>query len=191
MRRSAMIPAVTAALLSVVAPVSAAPDAPVAAPTGGAAMTKVVLHVQTCRQCPVRLVQADIDDPADPGWSTVFKKVRRGQVAFRIPTRRTEGMATEVVPRWEQSNARPLVVMRYAGTSPGEVVTAREARRQNRASGCWAGTGASRVDLRVRAVRSPQNLLRVWTRTSRSSTPPMRQAPGGRLVTQEIPYCDP
>jgi hypothetical protein len=45
------------------------------------------------------------------------------------------------------SNAQPVVVLRYQGQAVGAPVTDAVARNAKRASGCWAGTTESHVDL--------------------------------------------
>lgn len=200
MRRCLIAAVTTLALALPLGPLAPASGQPAPAPTqsraawlveSGLPRTHIVLRVQTCRQCPVRLVQADVDR-FPRYWSTATKKVKRGVVQFTIPSRRTVGMSIDVTPRWEDSNAAPNVVFRYGGTSEGEVISARQARRMTRASGCWIGTEAARIDMVIRATRSPRNLLRVWVRQSRQATQPFYRVERGYLGNQEgAMFCDP
>jgi hypothetical protein len=160
-----------------------------------AAHTRITLHVDTCRHCPVRLVQASVGKVAV--WHSTTKHVEHGTVSFRVLTRHTHGMSFEIRPRWSLAGYVPNIVTRYAGTDVGDVVTNDVARHKQRAAGCWEGTSSSHVSLDVRAVKfplrdmmgNPGHSVRAWFKPTLASTPPMVGTTKGAIGNQDTFYC--
>jgi hypothetical protein len=188
------IVAVPALLMSVlVAPTSAA----------ASARTTITMKVSNCEGCTIQPVLERTD--ADGVMSTYAGKtvtVKDGVAVMRVPTWTTPGMSFRLSGTTrEDINAAPVVVVQYKGYKPGSVVTKAQARKAKRASGCWAGTSASRVTLRLRTMTVLMPSFPDETTTTRVKTGwlvPTADAPGnfgqatkGVIAVQDIGWpCD-
>jgi hypothetical protein len=169
-----------------------------AATAGILPMTRIRLRVDRCVHCPVSLTQA-ITRPhgGTTVWRTRVHRVRDGWVAFTVPTRRTRGMSINLNPRWSKREAITNVVFRYAHTRIGQRISSATAAHKKRAMGCWAGTDASKVVLRIRVVRFPVvdyagnhgYAPRAWLARTHKAVPPMARAFKGTLANQDAFYC--
>ena len=191
---------VTAA--AVTAPAQAAAPSRTAAastaPGDGAPTTRIRLRVRRCVRCPVMLMQA-VPGPDGHVWRTRQHRVRDGWVSFTVPTRRTVGMSIDLYPHWSKFEAHTNVVIRYAHTRIGQRIDAATARHKRRAMGCWTGTEASTVTLRVRVVKFPfvdyagnhGYAPRAWLARTHAAIPPMVRTTKGAIGNQDAFYCMP
>ncbi|HET7357569.1 MAG TPA: hypothetical protein VFJ09_12915 [Nocardioidaceae bacterium] len=214
MRRRTSAIVLVACLLTAAAPLAASATAaqtgaptgtsasgarqPVTASAGSVPKTRITLRVDRCVHCPVMLVQA-FSGPDGHVWQTRQHRVRAGWVSFTVPTRRTVGMSIDLYPRWSKFEAHTNVVIRYARTRVGQRVDAATARHKRRAEGCWAGTTASQVTLRVRVIRFPFTdyaghhgyAPRAWLARTHEAVPPMVRTTKGAIGNQDAFYCAP
>lgn len=203
LRRTAALAVATcllAATAAVTAPVSAGPSGPTlsAAGRGSVPTTRIRLRVRSCAHCPVMLMQA-VPEPDGHVWRTRQHRVRDGWVAFTVPTRRTVGMSIDLDPRWSKFEAHTNVVIRYAHARVGQRIDVATARHKRRAEGCWAGTTAAKVTLRVRVVKFPFTdyagnkgyAPRAWLVRTHAGVPPMVRTTEGAIGNQDAFYCTP
>jgi hypothetical protein len=162
-----------------------------------AATTKLTFRVDTCARCHLQLFQA-INGKRHV-WVSRNKRVRKGEVSWTFASKHTRGLSVAVHAPWEGSTGYvPAVVFRYAHEKVGTRVAQADARDKRRGSGCWAGTTADAVTMRlnvrkvtVQGYTGRTNGTLAWTRTMRASWKPMyRTAPYGILGSQDAVYCD-
>ncbi|MCL8026396.1 hypothetical protein [Nocardioides bruguierae] len=165
--------------------------------------TRVVVHLPGCEGCAVALA-SDTDEAAH-AWSKPAKTVADGTVAFWAPTWRTRGLSVSVTEPdasdADTDDAAPgttLVAMRYGQERVGGLVGRRAAAGKHRATACFAGTAAGRLDLRVRSshLRVPSadgdgrvRVLRAWSARTQPWTGAMQHARRGYLASQAVPEC--
>lgn len=165
----------------------------------GATTTRVVLKIDRCAHCVVRLGNTTAPDYRD-WWSSERERVGHdGRVAISVPRRHTAGLyAAMTSARWTALNAEVLVVMRFGGKEVGQRVGARQAAKARRASPCWAGSERSRATwaIRVASYRAVGvdgtrgRAFRAWVPRTKVWLPPMLRIRGGSLGTQESVSCD-
>lgn len=136
-------------------PATASDAAPAASHHQASKPSRVKLTVQVsgCDTCTVQPISIG---PGDNYWSTDKKTVSGGRVTFRVPARRTSGMAlmvTEPGPDAFILDAEPYVVMRYEDLPVGRKVTDALASFQDSGLGCWAGTRQKSATLKVVVAR--------------------------------------
>ena len=83
-------------------------------------------------------------------WSSKEKKVKNGEVSFKVPTDRTAGLSIGISPPWEVAVPyETIVALRYKGYAPGAKMSYSDINTAKWASGCWAGTTADAATLKV------------------------------------------
>lgn len=121
----------------------------------GSGRTTIRMEVRDCEGCTIRpaLLRIDADGKTQDYWGTAVR-VRDGVAVMRVPTDTTAGMSFVIYAgtRAPDINALPVIVTQYLGQPAGSVVTRAQARAAKQASGCWLGTSASSVTLRVQAT---------------------------------------
>jgi len=125
-----------------------------APPASSAGTTTIILRISNCAGCTIQpmLLREDADGK-DAGYTGDKAKVRNGMAVMKVPTADTPGMSFLVNgPGPESINALPVLVVQYKGFAPGTVVTRAQAKAAKKGSGCWAGTTASSITLRARAM---------------------------------------
>ena len=131
-----------AALVAAVGLVAASAPASNAA----AANTTLTLKIANCEGCVIGLTSVMAADYEDL-WSSKEKKVKNGEVTFKVPADRTAGLSIGVEAPWEGAvPAHTIVAMRYKGYAVGDKVSYSDIKPAKKASGCWAGTTDSRRD---------------------------------------------
>jgi len=173
-----------------------APAAEAAPPRAASApVTAVTLVVPSCEGCEVSVhsyLQGSMDF-----WDSTTKAVKDGTVTFKVRTARTTGLSVMVRAPWEGATGYVTnVVFRYKGVQPGTKVGFAQARKVNRASGCWAGTTDADVTLRVkvRRVRVPGEGGPVagsiaWAAVTQDWLRPLVQTWHGIVGTQDVMPC--
>jgi hypothetical protein len=118
-----------------------------------ATRTSLTLLVHGCNGCTVQPVRAG-DTATTPVWRGRKKKVENGSVHWTVSMRHTVGMSFDINdPGAVNVGAVPDIVVAYRGIAVGDLVPAGVARHKKRANGCWAGTRAPSITLRVRVER--------------------------------------
>jgi len=165
------------------------------APRRAAGRTTLTLAVSGCARCEVYLQRAITRGPV---WVSRTKRVRHGEVTYRLPHRRTRGLSVVVRAPWEGATGYVTnVVFRYHGKHVGDRVGFRKARATNRASGCWAGTRKPEITIpvAVHKVRVPGVRGRrvagtlAYTEVTQPWKRPMSDAFKGILGNQDAMYC--
>ena len=201
--RSVLAALAAATAAGALATTAAAVGAPAATTAGGeraAARTTVTFEVAGCEGCTVALAQGRWDDSAPTGvriWQTRSKQVRDGEVRFTVPTRRTRGMSATLRAPWEEHTGYvTAVAFRYAGARPGDPVSFAEARAEQRATACWAGTDARSVtvpltvrEVEVDGVHGAARGTIAYASTTQRWLQPMRQVVDGVLGSQDAHVC--
>ena len=132
-----------AALVAAVGLVAAAPA------SNAAANTTLTLQIANCEGCVIGLTSVMAADYEDL-WSSPEKKVKNGEVTFKVPADRTAGLSIGVEAPWEGAvPAHTIVAMRYKGYAVGDKVSYSDIKTAKKASGCWAGTTDSAATLKV------------------------------------------
>lgn len=187
------------AALAVLLAASALTLAPqVSAPRAAAAaqQTRLTIRVE-CRACSFQLMRHI--EGSSQWWGSDWKRVGDdGRVSFTVPTARTRGLTAAVsVPASGNTGAVSTLNLRYEGKSPGDPVSAREARRGRRAAACWAGVTGARATWHVRAETftveglngRPGTQVRAWASPTARTIGPLQQTWHGTLIHQDIPTC--
>lgn len=156
-----------------------------------ATTTTVRLVVNGCEGCTITPVgRTATSIPGDV--------VEDGRAVLRIPTASTPGVLFAVDDPRSHTGATPMVVMRYAGTRKGQRVRAPQAAQMRRGTGCWAGTKARQVTLKLTARTfsasapngEPTRGLRIWaSQGQRVVGGTMAPTPAGVLASQAVPSC--
>ncbi|WP_232680939.1 hypothetical protein [Nocardioides sp. R-C-SC26] len=189
---TALLVAGTALLPS--APTAAAEDAPRAA----AARATVTFAVEDCEGCELRLHQVTERGDRWVSWSSKAQKVADGEATFRVPRARLQGARLSVSAPWEgHTGYVTMAVFRYGGTAAGDDVSFAEARGARRASGCWAGPGATSsttIPLVVRrvqvdGVRGRTTGTIAYTEQTQDWSLPMERVYRGVAGAQDIAPC--
>lgn len=162
------------------------------------ATTTITFEVPDCDGCTLQLENGRWTEDDDVRvWSSREKEVQDGTVRFTIPTRKTQGLSIRVHAPWEgHTGYDATVVMRYAKTQPGHVVTFNEAQHKHKASACWAGTDAASLTfpitvkkVRVDGVHERVNGSIAYADTTQEWLDPMRAAWDGVLGSQDVNIC--
>lgn len=163
------------------------------------ATTRLTFTVEDCEGCEVQLTNArrTLDADVVHIWTSRTRTVTDGTVTFRIPTRRTWGMAVTVKAPWEgHTGYATTVAWRYGGKLVGDPVTLEEAVTKHRASACWEGVRRRNVtvplvveEVEVDGVhgRVPGSIA--FVPTTSSWLPPMRRVWDGVLGSQDVNIC--
>lgn len=116
------------------------------------ALTKIRYRVKGCENCLIQPHRVSARGSTYLDYPRV--RVRNGRAVSLVPTRRTRGMAISInARRWNPPGAIPLVIVRYAGTTPGQKVSPSRARQSSQGTDCWAGTSRRTVTLKIRTER--------------------------------------
>ena len=175
-----------------------------AAGTGAAAAqaavtnTTLTLTIANCEGCVVGLTSVMAADYEDL-WSSKEKKVKNGEVSFKVPTDRTAGLSIGISPPWEAAVPyETMVALRYQGYAPGDKVSYSDVKDAKRASGCWAGTTADAATLKVvvKKVTVMGNMGPVkgsiaFAKTTQDYLQPMQRTWDGVLGSQDVFGCGP
>ena len=82
--------------------------------------TTLTLTIANCEGCVVGLTSVMAADYEDL-WSSKEKKVKSGEVTFKVPIDRTAGLSIGVSPPWEGAVPyQTMVALRYKGYTAGE-----------------------------------------------------------------------
>ena len=157
--------------------------------------TKLTLEVAGCDDCRILLVQAR--EGRAKSWEAPIRQVVDGEVSWKVPTKRTEGMTMFVLADWDGSNYVPGVTMRYAGLKPGKTVTNAVAKTKSRAATCWAGTDADAVTIPITVVRAKTTNIegervdtpRAFASVTQEWLKPMQSAWRGITGAHDVTYC--
>jgi hypothetical protein len=185
-RRAGALALAAALLLPTSVTAGPAPAAPAGTRVAAAeSSTTLTVLVPNCRGCTLTAHSFLTSTPFDT-W-TQTRPVRNGVVTFRVPAGHTRGLSLTVWTPWEGLQGyQTKVAMRYAGAEPGSSVGFARARTQRQATGCWAGTTATRATLalglrevRVKGLIGEVNGTIAWARTTQEWLPPMQGASNG------------
>lgn len=153
--------------------------------------TAVTVVVRRCRSCTIQPVRYVPSDGADPWWGPVRHLDSARQVTLHLPTARTHGLTFFVDAPWHGADdVAALAALRYRGRSPGDAVTAADARTTHRATPCWAGTDQPAARIVIRVDRFPTRTAFTGQRTHHprayaprtlETWPPMARAYRGSL----------
>lgn len=117
----------------------------------------MTLEVKGCDGCTIApaSVQKAGDQYAD--WIGPVKTVRDGEVTFRLPKTWTPWMYFTIQPKVPSGvyNSETLIAMRYDGFAVGQRVSRAQAASGDSAYGCWAGTTARAITMKVVVTRFP------------------------------------
>ncbi|MBB3040663.1 hypothetical protein KM427_09420 [Nocardioides sp. LMS-CY] len=163
--------------------------------------TAVTVVVRRCRSCTIQPVRYVPSEGADPWWGPVRHLDSARQVTLHLPTARTHGLTFFVDAPWHGADdVAALAALRYRGRSPGDAVTAADARTTHRATPCWAGTDQPAARIVIRVDRFPTRTAFTGQRTHHprayaprtlETWPPMARAYRGSLGAQDAYACTP
>lgn len=181
-----------AALVAAVGLVATAPA------SNAAANTTLTLQIANCEGCVIGLTSVMAADYEDL-WSSPEKKVKNGEVTFKVPADRTAGLSIGVEAPWEGAvPAHTIVAMRYKGYAVGDKVSYADIKTAKKASGCWAGTTDSAATLKVvvKKVTVMGNMGPVtgsiaFAKKTQPYLQPMQRTYDGVLATQDVFGCGP
>lgn len=115
--------------------------------------TTVTVAIADCEGCEVTLASFTAEDPAD-GWVADPVAVEDGKAVVDVPTDRTLGLTIAVHTPWEgHLGYETYAALRYTGETVGERIGFRKARTMEKASGCYAGTHATELTIRLKVKR--------------------------------------
>lgn len=160
--------------------------------------TTLTLTIANCEGCVVGLTSVMAADYEDL-WSSKEKKVKSGEVTFKVPIDRTAGLSIGVSPPWERAVPyQTMVALRYKGYSAGEKLSYSDISHAKKASGCWAGTTADAATLKivVKKVTVMGNMGPVkgsiaFAKTTQDYLQPMQPTWNGVLGSQDVFGCGP
>jgi hypothetical protein len=160
--------------------------------------TTLTLKIANCEGCVIGLTSVMAADYEDL-WSSPEKKVKNGEVTFKVPTDRTAGLSIGVEAPWEGAvPAHTIVALRYKGYGVGDKVSYSDIKTAKKASGCWAGTTETDATLKVvvKKVTVQGNMGPVtgsiaFTKLTQPYLQPMQPTPKGVLATQDVFGCGP
>ena len=163
-----------------------------------AANTTLTLKIPNCEGCVIGLTSVMASDYEDL-WSSPEKKVKNGEVTFKVPADRTAGLSIGVAAPWEGAvPAHTIVALRYKGYDVGDKVSYSDIKTAKKASGCWAGTTESAATLKVivKKVTVMGNLGPVkgsiaFAKNTQPYLQPMQRTYDGVLATQDVFGCGP
>lgn len=168
--------------------------------TGRTTVTVTVV-VRRCRSCTIQPVRYVPSEGADPWWGPVRHLDSARQVTLHLPTARTHGLTFFVDAPWHGADdVAALAALRYRGRSPGDAVTAADARTTHRATPCWAGTDRPAARIVIRVDRFPTGTAftgqrthhpRAYSPRTLETWPPMARAYRGSLGAQDAYACTP
>ena len=161
------------------------------------ARTALTLAVTGCDDCRIVLVQARMENGRESVWQAPVRKVKDGEVTWKIPTKRTKGLTMQVLADWDGSSYVPSIAMRYAGLKPGKSVTSAAARTKDSASICWAGTKADEVTIDITVERGRTKNVqgervatpRAYASVTQEWLKPMLPARRGMVGSHDVTYC--
>jgi hypothetical protein len=168
------------------------------APAQAAANTTLTLQIPNCEGCVIGLVSVMAADYEDL-WQSKEKKVKDGEVTFKVPVDRTDGLSIGVSAPWEGGvPAHTIVAMRYKGYDVGDKVSYSDIKTAKKASGCWAGTTETEATLKVivKKVTVQGNMGPVagsiaFAKKTQPYLQPMQPTFNGVLATQDVFGCGP
>ena len=168
------------------------------ATNAAAANTTLTLKIASCEGCVIGLTSVMAADYEDL-WSSKEKKVKNGEVTFKVPADRTAGLSIGVEAPWEGAvPAHTIVAMRYKGYAVGDKVSYADIKSAKKASGCWAGTtdSAATLKLVVKKVTVMGNMGPVtgsiaFAKKTQPYLQPMQRTFDGVLATQDVFGCGP
>jgi hypothetical protein len=157
--------------------------------------TKLTFTASHCQGCEITVMNGAIG--LENTWTSEPKKVRNGQVTFRVPRPETHGISATVFGPWEgTTDYTTLVAFRYAHHRVGDTVGFTDARSRRHASPCWGGTTAKdlTIPLTVRKVSvggttGPTAGTIAYADVTQPWLAPMMRAGKGVLGTQEVITC--
>ena len=158
----------------------------------------VTFKAPGCEGCRLRVYSAVWGDDGQPDvWTSKGKTVQDGRVTFAVPRGRTRGLSASVTAPWDGHLGYVThVAFKYGNTALGEVMTVERARDKQRASACWAGTGARRTTLRlvtaqvtVPGAEGPTSGTLAFAKVTQRAMVPMRTAYDGVLGSQDLNIC--
>ena len=160
--------------------------------------TTLTLTIKNCEDCGVGLVSVMAADYEDL-WQSPEKKVKNGEVTFKVPIDRTAGLSIAVSPPWETAVPyETMVALRYKGYAPGDKVSYSDINDAKKASGCWAGTTEAALTLKVVVKKvtvmgnmGPVNGSIAFAKTTQPYLQPMHPVWDGVLGSQDVFGCGP
>ena len=168
------------------------------AASAAAASTTLTLKIASCEGCVIGLTSVMAADYEDL-WSSKEKKVRNGEVTFKVPADRTAGLSIGVAAPWEGAvPAHTIVAMRYKGYAVGDKVSYADIKTARKASGCWAGTADSAATLKVVVKKvtvmgntGPVKGSIAFAKQTQPYLQPMQRTFDGVLAAQDVYGCGP
>ena len=166
--------------------------------SGAAANTTVTVKVANCEGCtifPSSIMAADPDDT----WIGNGKKVKNGEVTFKVPTDRTAGLVLGVTAPWEVDLPwQTIVVMGYKGYAAGDKISTADAKAAKKGAACFAGTDAAAYTLKlvvkkvtVEGNNGPTAGSIAFAKKTQSTLKPLRETWKGVLGSQDAIMCGP